>query len=113
MKLYYIMGKTNKRKTNKRKLNKTVKNKDPYKNTSLYPPIKPLNEYKMKVSNIHTIAYSTFGNPDGKPVLYIHGGPGGGTSASMARFFNPDKYYIVLVDQRGCGKSKPSIIRKI
>jgi hypothetical protein len=50
-----------KTKTSKRKRNnkKTMKNRDPYKNTALYPPIKPLNEYKMKVSNIHTIAYST------------------------------------------------------
>ena len=104
--------KSRKIKTLKRKLknnnNKTKKNTDPFKNTALYPPIKPLKEYKMKVSKIHTIAYSTYGNPKGKPVLYIHGGPGGGTSPSMARFFNPKKYYVVLVDQRGCGKSTPS-----
>ena len=106
-KTYKRKQRTSKNKRNNKK-NKTMKNKDPYKNTALYPPIKPLKEYKMKVSNIHTIAYSTYGNPDGKPVLYIHGGPGGGTHPSMARFFNPDKYYIVLVDQRGCGKSTPS-----
>jgi proline iminopeptidase len=106
-KTYKRKQRTSKNKRNNKR-NKTMKNKDPYKNTALYPPIKPLKEYKMKVSNIHTIAYSTYGNPDGKPVLYIHGGPGGGTHPSMARFFNPDKYYIVLVDQRGCGKSTPS-----
>lgn len=87
---------------------KTKKNQDVYKNTALYPPLKSLKDYKIKVSNIHTIAYSTYGNLYGKPVLYIHGGPGGGTDSSMARFFNPKKYYIVLVDQRGCGKSTPS-----
>jgi proline iminopeptidase len=71
-------------------------------------PIKPLKSYKMRVSNIHTISFTTYGNPNGKPVLYVHGGPGGGTRPSMARFFNPTKYYIILVDQRGCGKSKPT-----
>lgn len=71
-------------------------------------PTKPLKTYRMKVSDIHTIAFTTHGNPKGKPVLYVHGGPGGGTRPSMARFFNPMKYYIVLVDQRGCGKSTPT-----
>lgn len=98
----------NKMNKNKNKNNKTRKSSDPHKSTALYPPIKPLKEYTMKVSSLHTIAYSTYGNPQGKPVLYIHGGPGGGTNPAMARFFNPKKYYIVLVDQRGCGKSKPS-----
>ena len=56
---------------------------------------------------MHTIAYSQFGNPNGKPVLFVHGGPGGGTDADMARFFDPAAYRIILVDQRGCGKSTP------
>lgn len=80
---------------------------DPYYNTALYPPINPLNTYYIKVSEIHTVYYSTFGNPLGIPVLFIHGGPGGGTTNDSARFFNPDVYFIVLVDQRGCGKSTP------
>ena len=71
-------------------------------------PKKPLKTYKLRVSDLHTISFSTYGNPKGKPVVYMHGGPGGGTRPSMARFFNPNKYYIVLVDQRGCGKSKPT-----
>ena len=71
-------------------------------------PTKPLKTYKLRVSDLHTISFSTYGNPKGKPVVYVHGGPGGGTRPSMARFFNPNKYYIVLVDQRGCGKSKPT-----
>src|SRR5438105_1337130 len=47
------------------------------------------------------------GNPDGKPAVFVHGGPGGGTDAKMRRFFDPSKYRIVLFDQRGCGKSTP------
>lgn len=70
-------------------------------------PIKPLKTYKMKVSDIHTISFTTYGNSKGIPVIYVHGGPGGGTRPSMARFFNPRKYYVILVDQRGCGRSKP------
>jgi proline iminopeptidase len=105
---------TRKNKLYKRnKRNKTYKKsnnilKDPYKNTRLYPPINPIKNYKLKVSKLHTIAFSTYGNKDGKPVLFVHGGPGAGTSSKLARFFNPRKYYIILVDQRGCGKSKPS-----
>jgi proline iminopeptidase len=95
-------------KKSKLKKNKTVKNKDLYSHTDLYPPIKPLKTYKMKVSKLHTIAYYIYGNKQGKPVLFVHGGPGGGTTPDMARFFNPKKYYIVLVDQRGCGKSSPN-----
>lgn len=71
-------------------------------------PSKPLRSYKLKVSDIHTISFKTYGNKNGKPILYVHGGPGGGTRPSMVRFFNPLKYYIVLVDQRGCGRSKPT-----
>lgn len=103
------MNKTKRKNTrnNNKIKNKTIKKAIKNQKYKLYPPIKPLKEYKMKVSKIHTIAYSTYGNPEGKPVLYIHGGPGAGTDPSMARFFNPKKYYIVLVDQRGCGKSEP------
>ena len=80
---------------------------DPYKHTHLYPPIKYNKKYMLKVSDIHTIAFFTYGNEKGKPVLVVHGGPGAGTTPDMARFFDPKKYFIVLVDQRGCGKSKP------
>jgi proline iminopeptidase len=62
----------------------------------------------MKVSDLHTIAYWTYGNPNGKPVLFVHGGPGAGTTPEYARFFNPKKYFAVLVDQRGAGKSTPT-----
>ena len=81
---------------------------DKYSKTDLYAQIKPIKEYYLSVSNLHTIYFATYGNPKGKPVLYVHGGPGVGTNPNMARFFNPKKYFIILVDQRGCGKSKPS-----
>jgi proline iminopeptidase len=93
--------------TNKKKYFKHSKTKKRI-NTDLYPHIKPLKSYKMKVSNIHTIAFWTYGNINGKPVLFVHGGPGASTLSTYARFFNPKKYYIVLVDQRGCGKSRPT-----
>ena len=59
------------------------------------------------MSKLHTIYFSTYGNKSGKPVLVVHGGPGAGTTPKMSRFFDPRAYYIILVDQRGCGKSKP------
>lgn len=95
----------------KKRNNKTRKNnhtRDVYSHTKLYPVIKPLKQYMMKVSDLHTIAYRTYGNSRGKPVLFVHGGPGSAPSDAAARFFNPKRYYIVLVDQRGCGKSIPT-----
>lgn len=94
--------------TRKHKLNSHNKTRKTNKYPGLYPQTKPLGSYKMKVSDVHTISYWTYGNKNGKPVLFVHGGPGAGTTPTSARFFNPKKYYIVLVDQRGCGKSKPS-----
>ncbi len=73
-----------------------------------YPPIKPYNAGFLRVSPVHEIYYEESGNPKGKPVVFLHGGPGGGTDAKMRQFFNPKRYRIVLFDQRGCGKSKPS-----
>ncbi|MED7820377.1 MULTISPECIES: prolyl aminopeptidase [unclassified Francisella] len=73
----------------------------------LYPDIEPYNEEFLKVSEIHTIYFEECGNPTGKPVVFIHGGPGGGISPGARQYFNPEKYRIVLVDQRGCGKSTP------
>ncbi len=55
----------------------------------------------------HQIAYSLFGNPNGLPVVCLHGGPGAGTSPLMPRFFNPERFYVLCFDQRGCGKSSP------
>lgn len=80
---------------------------DPFAHTKLYPLPPLLEEGTLKVNSIHTIAYSVYGNPTGKEVLFVHGGPGGGTDKNMARYFDPKIYKIILVDQRGCGKSTP------
>jgi proline iminopeptidase len=74
---------------------------------SLYPEIEPFDSGFLKVSSLHTLYYEQSGNPDGKPVVFLHGGPGGGTNAKCRRFFDPAVYRIVLFDQRGCGKSTP------
>lgn len=66
----------------------------------LYPRIQTFNSGYLKVSDIHTIYYEECGNPNGKPVVILHGGPGGGISEGMRRFHNPDKYRIILFDQR-------------
>jgi proline iminopeptidase len=73
-----------------------------------YPPIRPYDSGYLRVSPVHEIYYEQSGNPNGKPVVFLHGGPGGGTDAKMRRFFNPKRYRIVLFDQRGCGKSRPT-----
>ena len=74
----------------------------------LYPDITPYHESMLPVSDLHSIYFEESGRPDGIPVLFIHGGPGGGTDANCRRFFNPERYRIILVDQRGCGKSTPA-----
>lgn len=73
----------------------------------LYPEIEPYDSGFLKVSDRHTLYYEQSGNPQGKAVVFLHGGPGGGTNARMRRFFNPAQYRIILFDQRGCGKSTP------
>jgi proline iminopeptidase len=72
-----------------------------------YPPIRPYQSGHLRVSPVHEIYYEQSGNPNGKPVVFLHGGPGGGTDSKMRRFFDPKRYRIVLFDQRGCGKSRP------
>ncbi len=73
----------------------------------LYPPIEPFHSGRLQVSDLHTIYYEQAGNPDGKPVVFLHGGPGGGINASYRQFFDPKQWRIVLFDQRGCGNSTP------
>lgn len=73
----------------------------------LWPVTQPYETGYLKVSDIHEIYYQLCGNPEGQPVFALHGGPGGSCSPDMCRFFNPEKYFIVLHDQRGAGKSKP------
>ena len=74
---------------------------------SLYPEIEPFETGSLKVSELHTLYYEQSGNPQGKPVVFLHGGPGGGTNPKCRRFFDPAVYRIVLFDQRGCGRSTP------
>ena len=74
---------------------------------SLFPEIEPNKEYMLTCGNIHNIYVEESGNPDGQPILFLHGGPGGGCSAKQRRFFDPKYYRIILFDQRGCGKSTP------
>ena len=74
---------------------------------SLYPKIEPYNEFNLKVSDLHTIHVEESGNQNGKPVIFLHGGPGGGIEPVYRRYFNPEKWRIIIFDQRGCGKSLP------
>ncbi|GAK45633.1 proline iminopeptidase [Tepidicaulis marinus] len=74
---------------------------------TLYPEIEPYSSGFLKVSDLHTIYYEECGNPKGKPVLIVHGGPGGGCNPTMRRTHDPKAYRIILVDQRGCGRSTP------
>jgi len=73
----------------------------------LYPPIEPYTTGRLKVSDLHEIYFEQSGNPAGKPVVFLHGGPGGGSDAKQRRHFHPEKYRIVNFDQRGCGQSTP------
>jgi proline iminopeptidase len=73
----------------------------------LFPPIDPFESGMLKVSDLHTVYYECCGNPKGKPVLVLHGGPGVGCYPRMRQYFNPEKYLIVLHDQRGAGRSTP------
>lgn len=74
---------------------------------SLYPPIEPFHQGKLAVSQRHTLYFEEAGNPKGKPVVFLHGGPGGGTLPLYRQFFDPQRWRIVLFDQRGCGQSTP------
>jgi proline iminopeptidase len=74
---------------------------------TLYPEIEPYHTGRLKVSGAHELYFEESGNPKGKPVVFLHGGPGGGTEPKHRRYFDPAAYRIVLFDQRGCGKSTP------
>jgi len=73
----------------------------------LYPAIEPYRSEMLPVSDLHTIYVEESGNPRGLPAVALHGGPGGGLSPEMRRFFDPDRYHVTLMDQRGCGRSAP------
>ncbi|MBC8256026.1 MAG: prolyl aminopeptidase [Candidatus Marinimicrobia bacterium] len=74
---------------------------------ALYPKIDPYNEFDLNVSDLHTIHVEESGTPEGKPVIFLHGGPGGGIESIYRQYFDPEKYRIIIFDQRGCGKSTP------
>lgn len=74
----------------------------------LYPPLTPYRERRLPVGGGHTLYIEECGNPNGLPVIILHGGPGGGCNPTMRRFHDPDRYRIVLFDQRGCGRSTPN-----
>lgn len=74
---------------------------------TFFPKIEPYAQGFLKVSALHELYYEVSGNPNGIPVVFVHGGPGGGVSPTHRRFFDPAAYRIVLFDQRGAGKSKP------
>ena len=73
----------------------------------LYPEIEPYKTHRLRVSELHELYVEESGDPEGKPVVFVHGGPGGGTDPKQRRFFDPAAYRIVLFDQRGCGRSTP------
>ena len=77
------------------------------KRRTLYPPIEPYETGMLDVGDGHRLYWELCGNPQGKPVVFLHGGPGGGSSPDHRRQFNPDKYKILVFDQRGCGRSTP------
>ena len=77
------------------------------KTYQFFPEIEPNKEYQISCGDIHTIYVEESGNPNGQPIVFLHGGPGGGCGAKQRRFFDPNHYRIILFDQRGCGKSKP------
>lgn len=74
---------------------------------TLYPEIEPYRTGRLPVSGGHDLYFEESGNPKGKPAIFLHGGPGGGTEPKHRRYFDPKAYRIILVDQRGCGKSTP------
>lgn len=75
---------------------------------AFYPELQPYNRGRLRVSGIHEIYFEECGNPDGKPVVVLHGGPGGGISPFLRRLHDPKFYRIILFDQRGCGQSTPN-----
>jgi proline iminopeptidase len=80
---------------------------DPQHRRTLYPDFQPYGTGHLDVGDGHSLYWELSGNPNGKPVVFLHGGPGGGSSPEHRRQFNPEKYKILVFDQRGCGKSTP------
>ncbi|QPK63095.1 prolyl aminopeptidase [Methylomonas sp. LL1] len=74
---------------------------------SLYPDISPFHTFFLETDSIHQVYVEQSGNPAGIPVIFLHGGPCSGTKPDHRRFFDPERYHIMLMDQRGCGRSQP------
>lgn len=74
---------------------------------TLYPQIEPFHSFFLQTDTVHSVYVEQSGNPDGIPVIFLHGGPCSGTKPGHRCFFNPEKYHIILMDQRGCGQSLP------
>lgn len=81
-------------------------------NYDFYPTIEPFKSYMLSVSDIHSIYVEECGNPNGEPIIFLHGGPGAGFGKKVRRFFDPEYYHIILFDQRACGKSLPFLETK-
>lgn len=73
----------------------------------MYKASNPIDENYLRLDETHEMYYQRYGNPEGQAIVFLHGGPGGGIAPDYHRYFNPEKYHIVLFDQRGCGKSRP------
>lgn len=74
---------------------------------SLYPPLEPYRQATLPVSDLHKLYFEESGRPEGRPVVFLHGGPGGGSLPLYRQFFDPEKWRIIIFDQRGCGQSTP------
>lgn len=86
----------------------SVRSAPAFSNRELYPAIEPYRHGYLRVSELHEIYYEESGNPAGKPAIFLHGGPGAGSDRRARQFFDPHHYRIVVFDQRGCGRSRPS-----
>ncbi len=73
----------------------------------LFPEIQPFHSNWLQVDPTHSVYFEECGNPNGPAVIFLHGGPGSGCNPTQRRFFDPKHYHIVLMDQRGCGRSTP------
>lgn len=76
--------------------------------TALYPSIEPHAHGMLDVGDGNRVYWEACGNPRGKPALVLHGGPGSGCTPGMRRFFDPDRYRVILFDQRNCGRATPA-----
>ena len=75
---------------------------------TLYPELEPFSKDALKLENGHSIYFEQSGNKTGLPVIFLHGGPGSGCNENHRRYFNPEKYRIIIFDQRGCNRSTPN-----